>query len=71
MTAAIDLLMPGAELIEEQTRGPGLLGTDNGTGTCVVAFDTEEHARAAVGPLMPAAGPPVITSGVYEVEIEA
>jgi transposase len=28
VTAAIDLLMPVAKLIEEQTRGPGLLGTD-------------------------------------------
>jgi transposase len=28
VTAAIDLLMPVAKLINEQTRGPGLLGTD-------------------------------------------
>jgi transposase len=28
VTAAIDLLMPVAKLIEKQTRGPGLLGTD-------------------------------------------
>ena len=28
VAAAIDLLMPVAKLIEEQTRGPGLLGTD-------------------------------------------
>jgi hypothetical protein len=34
-------------------------------------FDTEEHARAAVTPLTPANGPPVIASGIYEVEVEA
>ena len=42
-----------------------------GIGTCVVVFDTEVHAKSAVSPLTPAGGPPVITSGVHIVEIEA
>ena len=42
-----------------------------GTGLCIVVFDTEEHAEAAVTPLTPANGPTVITSGIYEVEVEA
>ncbi len=29
------------------------LNDANGTGTCIVVFDTEEHARAAIGPLTP------------------
>jgi hypothetical protein len=41
-----------------------------GTGTSVVVFDTEEHARAALAPLMPANGPPVISSTIQAVEVE-
>jgi hypothetical protein len=41
-----------------------------GTGTCVVVFDSEFHARTAIDPLTPAGGPPIITSGVHEVELE-
>jgi hypothetical protein len=65
-----DIVIPEAKALPGYQRGTWM-NDRAGTGTCVVAFDTEEHARAAVGPLMPAAGPPVITSGVYEVEIEA
>ena len=42
-----------------------------GTGTCVVVFDTEDNAKSAVNPLTPSAGPAVIASGVYLVEIAA
>ncbi len=42
-----------------------------GTGLCIVVFDTEEHAKAAVTPLTPPNGPAVIISGIYEVEVEA
>ena len=42
----------------------------NGTGTCIVVFDTEEHAIAAIEPLTPAGGPPVIGSDVHEVEVQ-
>lgn len=41
------------------------------TGTCVIVFNTEDDAKAAIAPMTRAGGPPVITSGVYEVEIEA
>ena len=41
-----------------------------GTGTCIVVFDTEDHAKAALGPLTPAGGPPVISSGIHEVEVQ-
>jgi hypothetical protein len=41
-----------------------------GTGTCVAVFDTEENARAAVGPLTPVNGPAVVSAGVHTVEIE-
>ena len=40
-----------------------------GTGTCVVLFDTEDHASAAIVPLTRPGGPPIISSGVHEVEI--
>jgi hypothetical protein len=42
-----------------------------GTGTCVVMFDTEDNAKSALTPLTPPVGPAVLSSGVYEVEIEA
>jgi hypothetical protein len=42
-----------------------------GTGMCIVVFDTEENAKAAVTPLTPPGGPAVISSAVYTVEIEA
>jgi hypothetical protein len=40
-----------------------------GTGTCVVVFDTEDHATAAIEPLTRPGGPPIISSSVHEVEI--
>jgi hypothetical protein len=43
----------------------------SGTGTCIVVFDTQENATAAIAPLTPAGGPPVIRSDVHEVEAEA
>jgi hypothetical protein len=44
VAAAIDLLAPVARLIEEQTRGPGLLGTD-ATGIPVLDRDAPEGIR--------------------------
>jgi hypothetical protein len=41
-----------------------------GTGTSVVFFDTEENATAALSPLMPANGPPVISSTVQTIEVD-
>jgi hypothetical protein len=42
----------------------------SGTGTCIVVFDTEAHATAAIVPPTPAGGPQVIRSNVHEVEVE-
>jgi hypothetical protein len=42
-----------------------------GVGTCLVVFDSEENARAAVAPLTPANGPAVMSAGVHEIEAEA
>jgi hypothetical protein len=41
-----------------------------GTGTCIVVFDSEDSARAAVGALTPANGPAVLSVGISAVEIE-
>jgi hypothetical protein len=43
----------------------------SGTGTCIAVFDTEDHAMAAIVPLTPAGGPPVIGSEVQEFEVQA
>jgi hypothetical protein len=42
-----------------------------GAGTCIVVFDSEENAKAAMGSLTPAGGPAVLSVGVSVVEIEA
>jgi hypothetical protein len=41
-----------------------------GTGLQIALFDTHEHAKAAVTTLTPQGGPEVISSEVYEVEVE-
>jgi hypothetical protein len=41
-----------------------------GIGLSIVLFDTDEHARQAVGGLTRPGGPEVISCEVYEVEIE-
>jgi hypothetical protein len=41
-----------------------------GAGTCIVVFDSELRARAAIESLTPAGGPPILASGVHEVELE-
>jgi hypothetical protein len=65
-----DIVIPEAKALPGYQRGTWM-NDGAGSGTCIVVFDTEEKARAAVGPLTPAAGPPVVSCGVYEVEIEA
>jgi hypothetical protein len=42
-----------------------------GTGMCIVTFDTEANANAAIPTLTPAGGPKVFTATVYAVEIAA
>jgi hypothetical protein len=41
-----------------------------GMGTCIVVFDTKDNAKAAIAVLTRPGGPPVLTSGVHEVEME-
>jgi hypothetical protein len=40
-----------------------------GIGTCVVVFDNEDNAKAAIVPLTRPGGPAIINSGIHEVEI--
>jgi hypothetical protein len=50
-----DFVIPGARAL------PGFqkamwMNDNSGTGTCIVVFDTREHAEAAMVPLSPAGG---------------
>lgn len=42
-----------------------------GTGTCVVVFEDEEGASAGLAVLTRPGGPPLVGSGLHEVEAEA
>ena len=42
-----------------------------GTGLCVIEFDSEEHARDAVPAVTPHGGPEFVEWGVYSVEFKA
>jgi len=42
-----------------------------GTGLCMIEFDTEDHARVAVPALTRHGGPEFVEWGVYSVEFEA
>ena len=42
-----------------------------GTGTCIAIFDTADQAQSAIATLTRDGGPPVISSSVHEVELEA
>ncbi len=65
-----DFVIPAAKALPGFQRGTWMYD-GAGTGTCVVVFDTESNAKAALNPLTPAAGPVVISSGIHQVEIEA
>ena len=65
-----DFVIPAARALPGFEKGLWM-NDGSGTGTCVVVFDTEEHATAAIVPLTPAAGPPVMGSDVHEVEVQA
>jgi len=56
--------LPGFQLASWMNDGEG-------TGLCLVEFDSEEHARAAVPALTGHGGPDVTECGVYAVEIQA
>ena len=62
-----DFVIPQVKALPGFVRGTWL---NDGTGTCVAVFDTEDNARAAVAPLTPANGPAVLSAGVHAVEIE-
>jgi hypothetical protein len=64
-----DFVIPEAKALPGFQRGTWM-NDGAGTGTCVVVFDSFDNARSAVGSLTPAQGPPVIESGVQEVEVE-
>ena len=42
----------------------------SGIGTCIVVFDTEEHAMGAIVSLTPGGGPQVLSSSIQEVEVQ-
>ncbi len=65
-----DFVIPEARALPGFQKGMWM-NDGSGTGTCIVVFDTEENAAAAIAPLTPAGGPPVIRSDVHEVEAEA
>ncbi len=64
-----DFVVPEVKALSGFQRGMWM-HDDAGTGTCVVAFDSEANARAAVGALTPVGGPPVLSTTVCRVEIE-
>jgi hypothetical protein len=64
-----DLVLPQTTALLGFEKGIWL-NDGGGTGTCVVIFDSEVHARSAIDPLTPAGGPPILASGVHEVELE-
>jgi hypothetical protein len=65
-----DFVIPPVKALPGFLKGTWL-NDGAGVGTCVAVFDTEDNARAAVGPLTPANGPAVASAGVHAVEIEA
>lgn len=65
-----DFVIPQAKALPGFQKGTWM-NDGAGTGTCVVVFDTEGNAKSAVTSLTAPGGPPVISTEVYEVEIEA
>lgn len=63
-----DFVVPEAKALPGFEQGTWM-NDGAGIGTCVVVFDTEEHATAAIISLTRPGGPPIISSGVHEVEI--
>jgi hypothetical protein len=64
-----DFVIPEAKALPGFQKGMWM-NDGAGTGTCVIAFDTEDHAKSAIIPLTPAGGPALISRGVHEVEME-
>jgi hypothetical protein len=64
-----DIVIPQAKALPGFQKG-SWMNDGAGIGTCVIVFDTEDNAKAAVTPMSPSGGPSVINCGVFEVEIE-
>ena len=64
-----DFVIPQARALAGFEKGLWM-NDGSGTGTCTVVFDTEEHAKAAIEPLTPAGGPPVIGTDIHEVDVQ-
>ena len=56
--------LPGFRMASRMNDGEG-------TGLCVIEFDSEVHARKAVPAVTPHGGPDFVEWGVYSVEFEA
>lgn len=65
-----DFVIPEVRALPGFLKG-SWLNDGAGVGTCIVVFDGEENAQAAVAALTPANGPAVLSAGVSAVEIEA
>jgi hypothetical protein len=64
-----EFILPEARALPGLERGIWM-NDGAGTGTCVVVFDTDPHAKNGIDPLTPDGGPPIIACGVHEVEVE-
>lgn len=62
-----DYVIPQAQALPGFLKGLWM-NDGHGIGTCVVVFDTEDNARAALVPLTPAGGPAVVSSDIQAVE---
>ncbi|MGO8825312.1 MAG: hypothetical protein ACLQU9_08730 [Acidimicrobiales bacterium] len=63
-----DFVVPEAKALPGFEQGIAM-NDSAGTGTCVVVFDSEDQATAAIVSFTRPGGPPIISSGVHEVEI--
>ncbi len=65
-----DVVIPEVKALPGFVRGLWLHDRQ-GTATCVVVFESEEDARAGLEVLTRPGGPPLLGSGLHEVDAEA
>jgi len=65
-----EFVIPDVKALPGFTKGTWM-NDGAGEGICIIAFDTEENAKAAAGPLTSPPGPAVINCRIYQVDIEA
>lgn len=65
-----DVVIPEVKALPGFVRGMWLHDRE-GTGTCVAVFESEEEARAGLAVLTRPGGPPLLGSGLHEVDAEA